>query len=269
VLVSDRERVSRMFVCNSVHFDRSNLLTCYVIAVEKNVWVLGLRCPDSHHGINMFNIPSSCPTCIKACKSFPIDSVLNFEQGGNSERHMNGRPPQRYTTNRMELMYGFKNYFTEELSSLDVCLTLDQIEDIVSKRPGGNELMHSKERFLSLLSNGTRLVIIDKDDTELYVVKYDEDDLGALHHFIDKSQLNVKTLSSDVVTEAIKRSFAADERDPLPPRGQCYLAESSFRELKGMGLPIDEADFLNDDEWDGKRIKYDEKRHWDYNWRFY
>ena len=86
--------------------------------------------------------------------------------------------------------------------------------------------------------------------------------------FLEKSQLNVKTLSSDVVTEAIKRSFAADERDELPSREQCYFAESSFHELKRMGLQIDEADFLNNDEWDGKRIEYDEKRDWDYNWRF-
>jgi hypothetical protein len=178
---------------------------------------------------------------------------------------LNGRPQQVY--DRLDVLYGFNNCFTEELSSLDVCLTLDQIEDIVIKRPGGKKALKSKERFLNLLGNGTRLVIIDKDDIELYVVKYDEDELGALTRFLEKSQLNVKTLSSDVVTEAIKRSFAADERDPLP-RGSCYLAESSFRELKCMGLEFDEADFLNDDEWDGKRIEYDEKRDWDYDWRF-
>ena len=234
------------------------------IVVKKNLWVLGLRCPDS---ISKYNIASSCPTCIKACKSFPIDSVLNFEQGGSSESHLNGRPQQVY--DRLDVLYGFRNFFTEELSSLDVCLTLDQIEDIVSKRRGGNEALYSEERFLSLLGNGTRLVIIDKDDTELYVVKYDDHELKALTRFLEKSQFNVKTLCSDVVTEAIKRSFAADERDELPPRNRCYLAASSFLELRSMGIAFDEADFLNDDEWDGKRIEYDEKRDWDYyNWRF-
>jgi len=232
------------------------------IAVSKDLWVLGLRCPDSHFGVNMFNITSSCPTCIKACKSFPIDSVLNFEQGGNSEWHMS---TMSTTPNQRSL----DRNFTEQLYSLDVCVTLDQIEDIVSKRTGGKELLHSKERFLDMLGNGTRLVIIDKDDTELYVVKYNGYDLKRLRRFIEKSQLNVKTLCSDVVTEAIKRSFAADERDLLPPRNRCYLAASSFRELRSMGIAFDEADFLNDDEWDGKRIEYDEKRDWDYyNWRF-
>ena len=229
------------------------------IAVKKNLWVLGLRCPDSHRGVNMFNVASSCPTCIKACKSFPIDSVLNFEQGASSEWHLT-------TTSNSNLRRDPN--FTEQLYSLDVCVTLDQIEDIVSKRPGGKELLYSKERFLNLLGNGTRLVVIDKNDTELYVVKYNGFEKELLNRFLAKSQLNVKTLSSDAVTEAIKRSFAADERDRLPPREQCYLAESSFRALKNMGLEFDEADFLNDDEWDGKRIKYDEKRHWDYNWRF-
>ena len=227
------------------------------IAVKKNLWVLGLRCPDSHRGVNMFNVASSCPTCIKACQSFTIDSVLNFEQGGSSEWHLNLR--------HFNLRSRGPN-FTEQLYSLDVCVTLDQIEDIVIKR-GGKKLLHSKERFLSLLGNGTRLVIIDKDDTELYVVKYNGYELELLTRFLEKSQLNVKTLSSDVVTEAIKRSFAADERDPLPPSNRCYLAESSFNELRRMGLPIDEEDFLNDDEWDGNR-KYDEKRAWHHNWRF-
>lgn len=231
------------------------------IAAKKNLWVLGLRCPDSHRGVNMFNVASSCPTCIQACKSFPIDSVLNFEQGGSSEWHMS-------TMSSMPNQRSRDPNLPEQLYNLDVCVTLDQIEDIVTKRRGGNELLHSKERFLGLLGNGTRLVIIDKDDTELYVVKYNGYELERLKRFIDKSQLNVKTLSSDLVTEAIKRSFAADERDPLPPREQCYLAESSFRKLKSMGLEFDEVDFLNNDEWDGKRIKYDEKRHWNYNWRF-
>eukprot|EP00986_Skeletonema_menzelii_P015642 scaffold12293_cov154-Skeletonema_menzelii.AAC.3 len=41
-------------------------------------------------------------------------------------------------------------------------------------------------------------------------------------------------IPTDEVTEAIRRSFAADERDPLPPREQCYLAESSFNALKNL-----------------------------------
>lgn len=47
---------------------------------------------------------------------------------------------------------------------------------------------------------------------------------------------------------AIRRSFAADERDPLPPREQCYLAESSFNALKDLGLPIEETDIFNEDD---------------------
>lgn len=50
------------------------------------------------------------------------------------------------------------------------------------------------------------------------------------------------------MVEAIRRSFAADERDPLPPKEQCYLAGGSFNALKDLGLPIVESDFQNEDE---------------------
>ena len=55
-------------------------------------------------------------------------------------------------------------------------------------------------------------------------------------------------IPTDEVTEAIRRSFAADERGPLPPREQCFLAESSFNALKKFGLHIEESDFLNKDD---------------------
>ena len=119
-----------------------------------------------------------------------------------------------------------------------------------------------------MLGNGTRIVVVnDSDEKELYVVKYDEKELGEIIRFIQKGQLDVEKLSPDVVLQSIKRSFAADERDALPPRKQCYLAENSFYELKRLGLPIDEADFLNEDEWDGKKQQNDNLI-WKYNWRF-
>ena len=162
---------------------------------------------------------------------------------------------------------GFSCY-SEQLYSLDVCLAVDQIEDILTKRSGGREMLYSESRLLSLLGNGTRIVVVnDSDEKELYVVKYDEKELGEIIRFIQKGQLDVKKLSPDVVLQSIKRSFAADERDALPPRKQCYLAENSFYELKRLGLPIDEADFLNEDEWDGKKQQNDNLI-WKYNWRF-
>ena len=159
----------------------------------------------------------SCRTCINACKSFPLESVANkFENEGSSNRHVLGN--WRF----------LQHSYSEQLYSLDVCLTVDQIEDIITKRSGGREMLYSESRFLSLLGNGTRIVVVnDSDEKELYVVKYDEKELGEIIRFIEKGQLDVQNLSPDVVLQSIKRSFAADERDALPPRKQCYLAENS------------------------------------------
>jgi hypothetical protein len=72
------------------------------------------------------------------------------------------------------------------------------------------------------------------------------------------------------VTDAIRRSFAEDERDPTPPRDQCYLAQNSFYELQSLGLAIDEASFLNADEWSGEKHDsiHSTQLYSHYNWRF-
>ena len=232
--------------------------------VNNNLWVLGLRCPKSYRVIEMFRTDSTCKTCINACKSFPLEIVANFECEASSSRHVVRYLMQLVRRGRHK---GFSCY-SEQLYSLDVCLSVDQIEDIITKRSGGREMLYSESRFLSLLGNGSRIVVVnDSDEKELYVVKYDEKELGEIIRFIEKGQFDVKKLSPDIVLQSIKRSFAADERDALPPRKQCYLAENSFYELKRLGLPIDEADFLNEDEWDGKKQQNDDLI-WKYNWRF-
>ena len=229
--------------------------------VNKKLWVLGLRCPNSYRVIEMFRTDSTCKTCINACKSFPLEYAVDFECEASSSRHV------VMQLRRRGRQSGFSCY-SEQLYSLDVCLAVDQIEDILTKRSGGREMLYSESRLLSLLGNGTWIVVVnDSDEKELYVVKYDEKELGEIIRFIQKGQLDVKKLSPDVVLQSIKRSFAADERDALPPRKQCYLAENSFYELKRLGLPIDEADFLNEDEWDGKKQQNDNLI-WKYNWRF-
>lgn len=105
------------------------------------------------------------------------------------------------------------------------------------------------------------------NDAELYVVKYTKIELEDIQRCIEAARIDVRLLSPDRVTEAIRRSFAADEdRDPVPPRERCYLAAGSFVALKnGIGLPIDEADFLNDDEWDRWRVCGTQYL---YDWRF-
>lgn len=145
--------------------------------------------------------------------------------------------------------YRRANLFDEDIFGLNVCLKRTEIEEIILDRSGGFDLLYSKERFMTLLGRGVRHVVVTDDDTKvLYVVKYDEEELEQIQRIIEYTSMDVSILPTYEVTEAIRRSFAADERDPLPPREQCYLAESSFNALKDLGLPIEEADFLNEDE---------------------
>ena len=225
-------------------------------ALSRNLWVLGLRCPRSSRFTNMFG-DSTCLVCHNACKSFPLESVADFECEGSSNKHRHGNPPDHYS---------------EQLYSLDVCLAREEIDGIIiRKRPGGRDLLYSEARFFSLLGRGTRNIVVPDKGKVLYVVKYNKEELGDLRSFIQQTQIKVKMLSSEAVTDAIKRSFAEDERDALPPRDQCYLAENSFHELKRMGLVIDESDFLNADEWDGKKYNNIIRpvNLYLYNWRFF
>ena len=48
-------------------------------ALPKKLKVLGLCCPNV--GRVSFQHPSSCETCLRACKSFPLESVLHLSVG--------------------------------------------------------------------------------------------------------------------------------------------------------------------------------------------
>ena len=213
-------------------------------ALPNNVWIAGLSCSkETRMHIN------TCKVCRNACKSFPLSSVVDFE-----DIHV------------IRERYRFRaKLFDDDIFGLNVCLKRTEIEEIILGRPGGKELLQSKTRFMTLLGRGVRHVVITDDDKVLYVVKYDDAVLGQINRFIKHSSMDVTMVPPDEVTEALRRSFAADERDPLPPREQCYLAESSFNALKELGLPIEETDFLNEDE-----LCYGYKNsYFSCDWRFY
>jgi hypothetical protein len=225
-------------------------------ALSADLWVLGLRCPRSCRSANVFS-DSTCLTCHAACRSFPLGSVADFECEGSSCRHN----PARHGS-----------FYSERLYGLDVCLRREAIEDIIIReRPGGRDLLRSESRFLALLGRGTRRVVVTDDGAELFVVKYTDEELSDLRRCIKYSRLDVGRMPPGSVSDAVRRSFAEDERDPPPPRDRCYLAQNSFYDLRGMGLAqIDESSFLNADEWDG--IKHESihavQLYSYYNWRF-
>ncbi|KAL7531092.1 hypothetical protein ACHAWF_003628 [Thalassiosira exigua] len=225
-------------------------------ALSSKLWVAGLRCPHSSRMNSLFR-ESSCTVCRNACRSFPLESVVDFENEGSSEYGKYVLEDAQYED---DLIYG-----------LDVCLSKTQVHAIIKGRTGGCNMLYSIERFMNLLGRGTRHVIVTDHDEVLFVVKYHERELCEMKDIIKHSSFDVKSLTSHAVIDAIQRSFAGDERDPVPPREQCYLAAGSFYALKDMELPIDEGDFLNEDEWDGtkSRSKFPARSSWSYNWRFY
>jgi len=188
----------------------------------------GLRCIHSNTENNLGEI-SGCSVCQRACRSFPLDQVINFENEGSSLAH-------RFAP---DMFYSNRPY------TLDVCLTRSEIESIVEARPGGNELLHSNARLLYLLSRGSRYVVPSEDGSRaFYIVKYSKRELSELERVIAYSQLDVKKCSRADLTRAIMRSFAGSDRQSLPSNDQCYLVRASFDYLKEkIGLDICVEDF--------------------------
>ena len=186
--------------------------------------------------------------------------MIDFENEGRVEHNRMGTHDV-WMNRRLRV----KNpLYDNNIFGLDVCLPRDEIEEIVKGRPGGKEMLLSDARFMTLLGRGLRRVIVTDDDEELFVVKFDDSQLEEIRQCIKKSSLIVAKLRQNEVVEAITRSFAGDERDTeLPPKEQCYLAESSFNALKFLGLPIQESDFVNENGW-GSGNKDD----FQFRWRF-
>jgi len=191
----------------------SGAFTCG--ALPKQLKISGLSCPWLNEGT------INCETCLRACKEFPVQSVVEFECRRSSTNNVSsGR------------MYG-----------LDVCLDRAKIDSIIMSRPGGKELLHSKDRLLRLLGRG-RKYRIDVQGT-LHFVKYKQEELDEIRRVIRYAELDVKKLSMESVSNAIMNSFATGDR--IPSRNRCILSEASLDYLANeIGLPIDRADLETD-----------------------
>ena len=189
----------------------------------------GLRCIHSEPNVYLEAGISECSVCQRACRSFPLDQVINFENEGSSLAHQ----------------FASDMFYSNRLYTLDVCLTRSEIESIVEARPGGNELLRSNARLLYVLSRGSRYVVPSEDESRaFYIVKYSKRELSELERVIAYSQLDVKKCSRADLTRAIMRSFAGSDRQTLPPKDQCYLARATFIYLKEkIGLDICVEDF--------------------------
>jgi hypothetical protein len=139
-------------------------------------------------------------------------------------------------------------------------LSRTKIQKIVADRPGGKAVLFSEERLLQLLGRGSRIVITPDEGKEMYVVKYETRAIEEIYDVVEKGGIVVSKLDPVKVVEAIKRSFALDERDPVPPMGQCHLTQSAFLDLKEFGFPITEDDFLNEMNADDDPFSPSEKK---------
>lgn len=191
----------------------SGAFTCG--ALPKQLKISGLTCPWLNEGT------INCETCLRACKEFPVQSVAEFEcRRSSTNQALSGR------------MY-----------SLDVCLDRAKIDSIVESRPGGKELLHSKDRLLRLLGRGRRYRI--NVQKTLHFVKYKQGELDEIKRVIEYAELDVKKLSMESVSNAIMNSFATGDR--IPSKNRCILSEASLDYLANeIGLPIDRADLETD-----------------------
>ena len=192
-------------------------------ALSKPFKISGLVCPDATNRQGMRS--DSCKTCLRACRSFPLESVAEFECRGSSK-----------SKGKAGRMYG-----------LDVCLERAILESIIESRPRGKKLLRSKDRLLRLLGSGMRYKINSVDGEEdvhkaLYIVKYKQEELDEIKRVIEYAELDVKKLSMQSISSAIRSSFAI-YNGAMPPENQCYMSESSLSYLKDLGLPIDMTDF--------------------------
>lgn len=187
------------------------------VALQKKLKVLGLCCPR----VTLVH-PSSCETCLRACKSFPLESVLHFESSQSSTSHA----------------------YSGRLHELDVCLQISEIESVIESRPGGHELLRSDERLLRLLGSGKHNEITAADGEILHIVVYSDEQLAEIKRVIDYADLNVKEITSIKITAAILRSFTLYNCTLLPPPTRRYLSPLSIEHLTSkIGLLINAKDF--------------------------
>lgn len=182
-------------------------------AFPRHLNISGLACPNIVNSIGR-----DCTTCQRACKSFPLESVVAFEsKGSSSSSARSGRP------------YG-----------LDVCLPVAEIESIIENRAGGKELLRSDARLLRLLGSGRRWELKPDDNSgrALLIVKYTQTQLDEIKRVIQYAELDVKKLSPQKVHEAVSNSFLGGRS--LPQNSQCHLSDESLLYLKDeVGLFID------------------------------
>jgi hypothetical protein len=188
-------------------------------ALPNNLKVMGLCCPKVRDATQH---QSSCETCLRACKSFPLESVLHFESRRSSTIHA----------------------YSGRLHEQVVCLNKSTIESIIESRPGGHELLRSDQRLLPLLGSGIHHEITADDGEILHIVSYSKYQFLEIKRVIEYAELNVKEIPSSKITAAIMRSFATHNRALLPPSDRRYLSPLSIEHLTSeIGLLIDTKDF--------------------------
>lgn len=196
-------------------------------SLPKSLKISGLVCPDAYNHNGNRDRTNNCETCIRACKSFPLESVVEFECLGSSN----------------------SNARSERIFGLDVCLERAKIESIIAGRPGGKEVLRSHKRLLRLLSSGRRYLIGNGEEgvhKALHIVKYQQEELNEIKRVIEYAELDVKKLSMSTISTAIMGSFAVDNRSDssIPPKSHRYISVSSLDYLTNeIGLPIDREDF--------------------------
>ena len=189
-------------------------------ALSKDLKICGLVCPKIR--VTSAGGRPQCETCLRLCRSLPLESVVNFESRGSSKGKALAKRPY----------------------AVDVCLSREQIEFVVETRPGGAAMLKSQGRVLQLLGSGSRYEVVSDEGASFIVVKYKQAELDEIVRVIQYTETDLKKLSEDEVVGAIMKSFATNEDGPVPDGNKCYLSEVSYDGLTELKIPLPEKDIF-------------------------
>lgn len=100
---------------------------------------------------------------------------------------------------------------------------------------------NDEKKELMRAANSSENLISDEEN--FWASMYDEKE--ELVRGANSLKENVENLNSEILYDAIMKSFATDHGDTsLPPKNQCYLSINSIVFLRKLGLKIDEDVFV-------------------------
>eukprot|EP00956_Cyclotella_meneghiniana_P016619 scaffold26333_cov56-Cyclotella_meneghiniana.AAC.2 len=139
--------------------------------------VTGLGC------VSTYRMPNSCESCVRACRSFPVQAVSRFVHDEASNHN------------------------------LKVCIKREALANILKSRPGGEEALCSRYHLFRQLGKCDRLLLGSQNERKLWLVTMSECNAADLEYEVNQSGLDKAKLDSSQISAAIMKSFKTNRTD--------------------------------------------------------